>query len=58
MKRTEVLHEIRKMRFKKAYNLWQERRLSQEEAFMHQAGEAFKKSSEKNRPKASRALQG
>ena len=32
MKQTEVLQEIRKMRFKEAYDGWQERRLSQEEA--------------------------
>jgi hypothetical protein len=32
MKRTEVLQEIRKMRFKEAYDGWQEGRLSQEEA--------------------------
>ena len=32
MKRTEMLQEIRKMRFKEAYEGWQEGRLSQEEA--------------------------
>ena len=32
MKRTEMLQEIRKMRFKEAYAGWQEGRLSQEEA--------------------------
>ncbi len=32
MKRTEVLQEIRKMRFEEAYNGWQTRRLSQKEA--------------------------
>ena len=32
MKQTEVLQEIRKMRFREAYDGWQERRLSQEEA--------------------------
>ena len=32
MKQTEVLQEVRKMRFKEAYDGWQERRLSQEEA--------------------------
>jgi len=32
MKRTEILQEIRKMRFKEAYDGWQEGRLSQEEA--------------------------
>jgi len=32
MKRTEVLQEIRKMRFEDAYYGWQEGRLSQEEA--------------------------
>jgi hypothetical protein len=32
MKQTEVLQEVRKMRFKEAYDEWQERRLSQEEA--------------------------
>jgi len=32
MKRTEMLQEIRKMRFKEAYDGWQEGRLSQEEA--------------------------
>jgi len=32
MKRTEMLQEIRKMRFQEAYEGWQRRRLSQEEA--------------------------
>ena len=32
MKQTEVLQEIRKMRFEEAYEGWQEGRLSQEEA--------------------------
>ncbi len=32
MRRTELLQEIRKMRFENAYGLWTERRLSQEEA--------------------------
>ena len=32
MTRTEVLQEIRRMRFKEAYGGWQERRLTQEEA--------------------------
>ena len=32
MKRTEMLQEIRKMRFQEAYEGWQEGRLSQEEA--------------------------
>ncbi|MCX5903736.1 MAG: helix-turn-helix domain-containing protein, partial [Proteobacteria bacterium] len=32
MKRTEILQEIRKMRFKEAYDGWQEGRLSQDEA--------------------------
>ena len=32
MRRTEVLQEIRKMRFEEAYEGWQERRLTQEEA--------------------------
>jgi len=34
MKRTELLQEVRKMRFKEAYYGWQEGRLSQEEAAM------------------------
>ena len=32
MRRTEILQEIRKMRFEEAYEVWTERRLSQEEA--------------------------
>ena len=32
MTRTQVLQEIRRMRFAEAYGGWQERRLSQEEA--------------------------
>ena len=32
MKRTEMLQEIRKMRFEEAYEVWTEKRLSQEEA--------------------------
>lgn len=32
MRRTEVLQEIRKMRFVEAYEAWQVRRLSQQEA--------------------------
>lgn len=32
MRRTELLQEIRKMRFEEAYEGWQERRLTQEEA--------------------------
>ena len=32
MKQTEVLQEVRKMRFIEAYNGWQEKRLTQEEA--------------------------
>ena len=32
MTRTQVLQEIRRMRFKEAYGGWQERRLTQEEA--------------------------
>jgi hypothetical protein len=32
MIRTEILQEIRKMRFEEAYGVWTERRLSQEEA--------------------------
>lgn len=32
MRRTELLQEIRKMRFEEAYGSWQKRRLSQEEA--------------------------
>ena len=32
MKRTELLQEIRKMRFEEAYYGWTERRLTQEEA--------------------------
>ena len=32
MRRTELLQEIRKMRFEEAYNGWKERRLTQEEA--------------------------
>lgn len=32
MKRTELLQEIRKMRFKKAYDGWQSGQLTQEEA--------------------------
>lgn len=32
MKRTELLQEVRKMRFEEVYGGWQERRLSQEEA--------------------------
>jgi hypothetical protein len=32
MKRTEMLQEIRKMRFKEPYEGWQEGRLSQEDA--------------------------
>jgi hypothetical protein len=32
MKRTEILQEIRKMRFEEVYGGWQKRRLSQEEA--------------------------
>ncbi|MBU1163333.1 MAG: helix-turn-helix domain-containing protein, partial [Proteobacteria bacterium] len=32
MRRTEILQEIRIMRFEKAYDVWTERRLTQEEA--------------------------
>ena len=32
MRRTELLQEVRKMRFEEAYGGWQERRLTQEEA--------------------------
>ena len=32
MRQTELLQEIRKMRFEEAYSVWTERRLSQEEA--------------------------
>ena len=32
MTRTQVLQEIRRMRFEEAYGGWQERRLTQEEA--------------------------
>jgi hypothetical protein len=32
MRRTELLQEIRKMRFEKAYEGWQRARLTQEEA--------------------------
>ena len=32
MTRTQVLQEIRRMRFKEAYGGWRERRLTQEEA--------------------------
>jgi len=32
MRRAEILQEIRKMRFEEAYNVWTEKRLSQEEA--------------------------
>ena len=32
MRRTEMLQEIRKMRFEEAYGGWQQRRLTQEEA--------------------------
>lgn len=32
MKRTELLQEVRKMRFEEAYGVWQEKRLTQEEA--------------------------
>ena len=32
MTRTQVLQEIRRMRFREAYGGWQERRLTQEEA--------------------------
>lgn len=32
MRRTEILQEIRKMRFEEAYGVWTERRLTQEEA--------------------------
>jgi transposase len=32
MKRTEILQEIRKMRFAEVYGGWQKRRLSQDEA--------------------------
>ncbi|MCK4468846.1 MAG: helix-turn-helix domain-containing protein, partial [Desulfobacterales bacterium] len=32
MRRTELLQEIRKMRFEEAYGIWTENRLSQEEA--------------------------
>ena len=31
MRRTELLQEVRKMRFEEAYGGWQERRLTQEE---------------------------
>jgi hypothetical protein len=32
MKRTQLLHEIRKMRFEKAYYGWKQKRLTQVEA--------------------------
>jgi hypothetical protein len=32
MKRTELIQEVRKMRFEEAYSGWQERRLTQEGA--------------------------
>jgi len=32
MRKTEILKEIRKMRFEEAYGVWTERRLTQEEA--------------------------
>src|SRR5512147_1026455 len=34
MRRTEVLQEVRKMRFSEAYEKWKERRFTQEEAAM------------------------
>src|ERR1700690_2512744 len=34
MKRSEVLQEVRKMRFEESYEGWKERRLTQEEAAM------------------------
>ena len=34
MRRTEILQEVRKMRFQEAYETWQEKRLEQEEAAM------------------------
>lgn len=38
MRRTEILQEVRKMRFKEIYETWQERRLTQEEAAMALGG--------------------
>jgi DNA-binding XRE family transcriptional regulator len=32
MRRTEMLQEVRRMRFEEAYDVWTERRLTQEEA--------------------------
>ncbi|MBI5750247.1 MAG: helix-turn-helix domain-containing protein, partial [Nitrospinae bacterium] len=32
MKKTEILQEVRKMRFEEAYEGWKKRRLTQEEA--------------------------